>query len=178
MSTISIDLDSYLIDKKVIELVPEALARRYQLIPLFKIGNTLTVAMADPHNILALDEVRHKTGCEVEPVVSNGIQIKRSIDQYYGVSGPIEEIVKESAEEGSEPSGAEEAPAIRLLNLIMAQAIREDVSDIHIEPDEKDLKTRYRIDGVLHEVNSLPKDLQSAIISRIKVMGKHGHCPE
>lgn len=171
MSTISIDLDSYLIDKKVIELIPEVLARRYQLIPLFKIGNTLTVAMADPHNILALDEVRHKTGCEVEPVVSNEIQIKRSIDQYYGVSGPIEEIIKESAEKGSEPSGAEEAPAIRLLNLIMAQAIREDVSDIHIEPDEKDLKTRYRIDGVLREVNSLPKNLQSAIISRIKVMG-------
>jgi len=171
MSTIHLDLDSYLIDKNAIELVSESLARRYQMIPLFKIGNTLTVAMADPHNILALDEVRHKTGCEVEPIVSTEIQIKRAIDQYYGVSGPIEEIVKECTEEGPEPSGAEEAPAIRLLDLIMAQAIRDGVSDIHIEPDEKGLKTRYRIDGVLHEVNSLPKNLQSAIISRIKVMG-------
>jgi type IV pilus assembly protein PilB len=171
MSIPHVDLDSYLIDKKVIELVPETLARRYQLIPLFKIGNTLTVAMADPHNILALDEVRVKTGCEVEPIVSTDIQIKRAIDQYYGVSGSIEEIVKGFDEQGPEPLGAEESPATRLLNLIMAQAIRDGVSDIHLEPDEKSLQTRYRIDGVLHEVNSLPKNLQSAIISRIKVMG-------
>lgn len=171
MSSPHVDLDSYLIDKKVIELVPEGLARRYQLIPLFKIGNTLTVAMADPHNILALDEVGHRTGCEVEPVVTTDIQIKRAIDQYYGVSGSIEEIIRECAENGPDPLGAEEAPAIRLLNLIMAQAIRDGVSDIHFEPDEKSLQTRYRIDGVLHEVSSLPKNLQSPIISRIKVMG-------
>lgn len=170
MSTPHVDLDSYLIDEKLIELVPESLARRYQLIPLFKIGNTLTVAMADPHNILALDEVRLKTGCEVESVTSTEDQIKRAIDQYYGVSSSIKEIVNGLAEEGPEPLGTE-APAIRLLNLIMAQAIRDGASDIHVEPDETTLRTRYRIDGVLHEVSSLPKNLQSAIISRIKVMG-------
>jgi len=172
MSTAHVDLDSYLIEGKVIDLVPESLARRYQLIPLFKIGNALTVAMADPHNIHALDEVMLKTGCEVEPVVSTEIQIRRAIDQYYGVGGSIEEIVKGFAEEGPEPlETGEEAPAIKLLNLVMAKAIRDGASDIHLEPNEKGVYTRYRIDGVLHEVSSLPKNIQSAIISRVKVMG-------
>jgi type IV pilus assembly protein PilB len=171
MSTTHVDLDSYLIDEKVLDLVPESLARRYQLIPLFKIGNTLTVAMADPHNIHALDEVMLKTGCEVEPVVSSDVQIRKAIDEYYGVSGSIEEIVKGFAEQGPESLGPEQAPAVKLLDLIIAKAIREGVSDIHLEPDEKGVHTRYRIDGVLHEVSSLPKNLQSAIISRVKVMG-------
>lgn len=171
MPTAHVDLDSYLIDGKVIDLVPESLAQRYELIPLFKIGNTLTVAMADPHNIHALDEVMLKTGCEVEPVVSTEVQIRRAIDQYYGVSGSIEEIVKGFAEEGPEPLGTGDAPVIRLVDLLMAKAIRDGASDIHLEPDEKGVCTRYRIDGVLHAVGSLPKNLQSAIISRIKVMG-------
>ena len=171
MSATYVDLDSYLIDEKVIELVPKSLAQRYQLIPLFKIGNTLTVAMADPHNIPALDEVGLKTGCEVEPLVSTDIQIKTAIHRYYGVRDSIKEIVSELSEEGPEPSGAEEAPAIRLLNLIMTQAIQDGASDIHLEPDRNSLRTRYRIDGVLHEVNSLPKHLQASIISRVKIMG-------
>jgi len=171
MSTAHVDLDNYLIDGKVIGLVPKSLAQRYQMIPLFKIDNTLTVAMADPHNIHALDEVMLKTGCEVEPVISTEVQIRRAIDQYYGVGDSIEEIVKGFAEEGPETSGTEEAPAIKLLDLVMAKAIRDGASDIHLEPDEKGVYIRYRIDGVLHEVGSLPKNIQSAIISRVKVMG-------
>jgi type IV pilus assembly protein PilB len=171
MSTAHIDLDSYLIDGKVIDLVPESLARRYQLIPLFKISNTLTVAMADPHNIHALDEVMLKTGCEVDPVISTEVQIRRALDQYYGVSGSIKDIIKGFAEEGPESFGTGEAPAIKLLDLIIAKAIRDGASDIHLEPDEKCVHTRYRIDGVLHEVSSLPKSFQSAVISRVKVMG-------
>jgi len=171
MSEIYVDLDTYLIDEKLIELVPESLARRYQLIPLFKIGNTLTLAMADPHNIFVLDEVGLKTGCEVEAVVSTDIQLKTAINRYYGVRDSIKEIVKGFTEEASKPSGVKEAPAIKLLNLIMAQAIRDGASDIHLEPDENSLRTRYRIDGLLHEVSPIPKNLQSAIISRVKVMG-------
>jgi type IV pilus assembly protein PilB len=171
MSATYVDLDSYLIDEKVVDLVPKSLAERYQLIPLFKIGNTLTVAMADPHNISALDEVGLKTGCEVEPLVSTGIQIKTAIHRYYGIRDSIKEIVEELAEGGPEPSVAKDAPAIRLLNLIMIQAIQDGASDIHLEPDQNSLRTRYRIDGVLHEVNSLPKHLQSALISRVKIMG-------
>jgi len=171
MFTTQIDLDSYLIDVKVIDLVPESLARRYQLIPLFKIGNSLTLAMADPHNIHALDEVMLKTGCEVETVASTEVQIKKAIDQYYGVSDSIKDMVNGFAEEGREPLGTEEGPAIKLVDLVMVRAIRDGASDIHIEPDEKGVRTRYRIDGVLHESGSLPTNLQSAIISRIKVMG-------
>ncbi|MCK5232951.1 MAG: Flp pilus assembly complex ATPase component TadA, partial [Desulfobulbaceae bacterium] len=171
MSAIYVDLDSYLIDEKLIELVPESMARRYQLIPLFKIGNTLTLAMADPNNIFALDEVELKTGCEVESVVSTDIQLKTAINRYYGVRDSIKEIIKGFTEEASKPSGVKEAPAIKLLNLIMAQAIRDGASDIHLEPDENSLRTRYRIDGLLHEVSPIPKDLQSAIISRVKIMG-------
>ena len=171
MSTPDVDLDSYLIDEKIIELVPEKLARHYQLIPLFRIGNTLTVAMADPHNVFALDEVRLKTGCEVEPAVTTEIQIKRAIDRYYGLSDTINEIVDGFAEEGLEPLGAEEAPAVKLLDLIMAKAIRDGASDIHLEPDQNRLRTRYRVDGVLREVSSIPKNLESPIISRVKVIG-------
>jgi len=171
MSSIYVDLDNYLIDEKLIKLVPENLVRRYQLIPLFKIGDTLTLAMADPHNIFALDEVRLKTGCEVEAVVSTDIQVKTAINRYYGVKGSIKDIIKGFVKEASKPSGVKEAPAIKLLNLIMGQAIRDGASDIHLEPDEHSLRTRYRIDGLLHEVSSIPKDLQSAIISRVKVMG-------
>lgn len=171
MSATYVDLDSYLIDEKVIDLVPKSLAQRYQLIPLFKIGNILTVAMVDPHNIPALDEVGLKTGCEVEPLVSTDIQIKTAIHRYYGVRDSIKEIVREFTEEGPEPSGAEEAPAIRLLNLIMTQAVQDGASDIHIEPDRNTLRVRYRIDGILHEVNSLPRHLQASIISRVKIMG-------
>ncbi|MDY6863940.1 MAG: GspE/PulE family protein [Thermodesulfobacteriota bacterium] len=166
-----VDLESYLIDEKIIKMVPESLARRYQLIPLFKIGNTLTVAMADHQDIFALDEVRLNTGCEVEPVVSTDIQIKAAIDRYYGVSDSIKEIIKELAEKGTGHLESEEAPAIRLLNLIIARAIKDGVSDIHLESDENSMRIRYRIDGVLHEVTHLPKDIQSAIISRVKVMG-------
>lgn len=171
MSTPQVDLDSYLIDKKVIDLISESMARHYQLVPLFRIGNVLTVAMADPHNIHALDEVRLKTGCDVEPVVSTETQIKRAIDQYYGVRDSVKEIIEEFAEEGPESSGAEEAPAIRLLNLVLSQAVWDGASDVHLEPDQDSLRIRYRIDGVLHEAISLPKDLKSAIISRVKVMG-------
>lgn len=171
MSAIYVDLDTYLIDEKLIELVPESLARRYQLMPLFKIGNTLTLAMADPHNIFALDEVELKTGCEVESVVSTDTQLKTAINRYYGVRDSIKEIINGFTEEASKPSGIKEAPAIKLLNLIMAQAIRDGASDIHLEPDENCLRTRYRIDGLLHEVSPIPKDLQSAIISRVKIMG-------
>ncbi|NQT69297.1 MAG: type II/IV secretion system protein [Desulfobacteraceae bacterium] len=171
MSTIYVDLDNYLIDEKLIKLVPESLVRRYQLMPLFKIDDTLTLAMADPNNIFALDEVRLKTGCEVEAVVSTDIQVKTAINRYYGVKGSIKDIIEGFVEEASKPSGVKEAPAIKLLNLIMGQAIRDGASDIHLEPDEHSLRTRYRIDGLLHEVSSIPKDLQSAIISRVKVMG-------
>ncbi|MCX5902989.1 MAG: GspE/PulE family protein [Proteobacteria bacterium] len=172
-----VNLDNYIIDPKVISLIPESLARSGLIIPLFKIGSTLTIAMADPLNVKAIDEARRKAGCEVDMAVSTEEQIRRAIDSYFGLSSSIEDIVKEAIEgdlkvtvEGAGMEAGLEAPIIRLANLIIFQAVRDNASDIHFEPDEHKLGVRYRIDGILHETVSPPKHLQAALISRVKIM--------
>lgn len=177
------DLSDYLIDASVIKLVPESLAHKYKLIPLFKIEETLTVAMADPRDINALDQVRLQSKCEVEPVLATETAIKNAIDQYYSVGAGVEEVIKQMDEVKSKAKDrviskeelariAEDAPVIKLVNLIFIQAVKDKASDIHIEPEEKLLRVRYRIDGVLHEGVKPPKSLEAAITSRIKVLAK------
>jgi len=177
-----VDLDTYLIDQKTISLLPEDLARRHQMIPLFKIGNVLTVAMTHPLNLFAIDKAKLKTGCEIEAVISTEEKLNRALDQCYGISGSLEDVVREisgkEVKAVSERAGEvkitedeKEAPIIRLLNLVILQGVREKASDIHIEPGEKNLRIRYRIDGILLETSSPPKYLQPTIISRIKVLG-------
>ena len=177
------DLSDYLIDASVIKLVPEQLAQRYKLIPIFKIGQTLTVAMTSPQDINAIDQVRLTSKCEVEPVLATETAIKNAIDHYYGVSGGVEEVIKQMDESRKAAKDkalskeelaklAEGAPVIKLVNLIIVQAVKDKTSDIHVEPDEKVLRVRYRIDGILHEGPKPPKDLEAAIISRIKVLSK------
>lgn len=175
-----VELDTYLISPKVIDLVPEDLARKHELIPILKIGNRLTCAMVDPWNVFALDEVRAKTNLVVEPAVTTPAELKKAFDQYYGVKGSIEEVVKAINEKELEGGQAvlslkpedegEEPVVIKLVNLIIMKAIKEGASDIHIEPEEAVLKVRFRVDGILHEDTAPPKHLQSAVISRIKIM--------
>jgi len=177
-----IELGNYLIDPKIVELVPEALARKYMAIGVLKIGNRLTCAMVDPWNIFALDELRMKTNLIIEPAVATEAEIKKSLDQYYGVKGSMEDLIKTldidkfGIKEGEEVDTkklqviTEEPVVIKLVNLIVVKAVKEGASDIHIEPEENVLKTRFRVDGMLHEVSSPPKHLQSAIASRIKIM--------
>jgi type IV pilus assembly protein PilB len=172
-----VNLDNYIIDPKTVALIPESLARACQIMPLFRIANTLTIAMSDPLNVKAIDEARRKAGCEVDTAVSTEDQIRRSIDSYYGIASSIDSIVKEALEgdlkvtvEGLEGTGEVDAPIIRLVNLIIFQAVRDNASDIHIEPDEDRMRIRYRIDGILHETVAPPKHLQASLISRIKVM--------
>ena len=182
-----IDLVDYLIEEDTIKLVPQDLAKKYCVIPLFKVGNTLTLAMADPTNVVAIDEVHHKCGLEIDPVLSIGAHIISAIDQYYGVSGDMDKIIGgideedlskmieklESMEDVKDASNlAEEAPLIRLVNLLIVQAVKDKASDIHIEPEEKMLRIRFRIDGVLYEMPSPPKYLMNGIISRIKILSK------
>lgn len=179
-----IDFSQYVIDPKAIELVPENLVRKYFLIPLFKIGQTLTVAMTDPMDIFAMDELRLRTNCEIEAVVVSERDLIREIDQYYGTKGTMDEIVKTidkdklGLKDDVEPElrvleeMVEDAPVVKLVNLMLTEAIRAGASDIHIEPDENMLRTRYRVDGVLHEVNSPPKNLQSAVVSRVKILSR------
>ena len=176
-----VELTNYLIDPKIIELVPEALARKYEAIPVLKIGNRLTCAMVDPWNVFAIDEIRMKTGLMVEPAVATEGEIKKALEEHYGARGTLEEViqsidetklgVKEGKELGlKELEGIVKEPiVIKLVNLMILQALRERASDSHIEPEQDTLKTRFRVDGILHEVASPPKHLQSAIISRIKI---------
>ena len=177
-----IDFSNYILDPKVVDILPENFCRKNMIVPVFKIGGTLTIAMVDPLDIFVLDEVRLKTGCEVESVVVPEKDLIRTFDQYYGARGTMDDIVKSidkdklQEKEGGEPDLealqglVEEAPIVKLVNLLITEAVKAGASDIHIEPDELLLGTRYRVDGVLYEVTSPPKDLQSAIISRIKIL--------
>ncbi|UCD54781.1 MAG: Flp pilus assembly complex ATPase component TadA [Candidatus Omnitrophota bacterium] len=178
------ELDNYLIDQKVIDLVPEALARKYELIPVLKIGNRLTCAMLDPWNVFALDEMRMKTNFTVEPAIATASEIKKALNQYYGAKGTMEDLIKTIDERklgiknGEEVDTkklqdiVEEPVVIKLVNLIIMKAVQQGASDIHIEPEEEEIKLRLRVDGMLHEEPSPPKYLQSAIASRIKIMAK------
>jgi len=177
-----IELANTLIDPKTIELVPESLARKYELIPVLKIGDRLTCAMVDPWNVFALDELRIKTQFTVEPAVATEGEIRRALDEHYGAQGTIEELIrsidekkpglKEDRELGAkELEGIVQEPVvIKLVNLLIVKAVQEGASDIHIEPEEETLRTRVRIDGMLREVPSPPKHLHSAIVSRIKIL--------
>ena len=168
-----VDLDNYALDPKVIELVPEKMARAYLALPIFKIGNALTVAMADPLNVIAVDDLRSKTGCEIETVISTEEKIVRCLENYYRMDESITQLISDASQDdsegGADAAAATEAPMIKLANLIIQQAVRDGASDVHIEPGEDDVKVRYRIDGVLQEIKTVPKTLQEAIASRFKV---------
>jgi len=171
----SIDLSSYLIKPEVIQLVPEPLARKHTMIPVFRIGDTLTVATDDPLNVFAIDELHLKTKCDIKTVVASEESIRQAIDQYYGASGTITEVaqaIEQAALPRKDEDAAEEAPIIRLVNLLIMQAVKERASDIHLEPGDGVLRTRVRIDGVLREINGPPAHLHSAMVSRIKVLAK------
>jgi len=189
-----VDLDTYLIDENIVKTIPEDLARRHTLIPLFKIGNTLTVAMPDPLNLLALDEVKNKVKNDVEIAIGTEKKIKRAIEQHYGAAATVFESTLQQMAQGSvgglpqestdyrkthdlvmkdvRPGAMEDASAARVLDLVMIQAIRDRASDIHFEPDEKNLRIRVRIDGFLYESLTLPKPIQPAITSRIKILAE------
>ena len=182
MGVLYVDLENYLVDPQAIALVPESLATKSVLIPLFRIGNTLTVAMVNPQDVLVIDELRQKTRCDIEPCVATSKAIHNAIDQYYGVSGSLEEVIKEIDQEKlaqeAQKKGrtaeqiAEEAPIIKLVNMLIFQAMHDKASDIHIEPAETLLRIRYRIDGVLHQVATTPLELQPPITSRVKILSK------
>ncbi|NWF91283.1 MAG: Flp pilus assembly complex ATPase component TadA [Syntrophaceae bacterium] len=187
-----VDLDTYLIDEKVIEMIPEEIVRRHTVIPLFKIGETLTIAMDNPLNIIALDEIRNKVKTDLEIAVSTETKIKKAIDQHYGAASPIVENTLQQFLGGStggpspvsqdyrkthdlvvkevQPGTVEDAA--RMFDLIMIQAIRDRASDIHLEPDERGLRVRFRIDGFLYESLSLPKQVHPSITSRIKILAE------
>jgi type IV pilus assembly protein PilB len=189
-----VDLDTYLIDETVVKTISEEMARRHMLIPLFKIGSALTVAMTNPLNLLALDELRNKVKTDVEIAISTEKKIRKAIEQHYGATAAALENTLQHLMKGSmapSPQGpsdykktydlavkeiptgpVDEAPAARMLDLVMIQAIRDRASDIHFEPDEKALRVRFRIDGFLYESLTLPKPIHPALTSRIKILAE------
>lgn len=183
-----INLARYKVDTDVIKLIPKKIAKNYRIIPISKMGTTLTIAMADPLNVFAIDDLKTLTGFKVNPIITTEHDIKEAIDQYYGESAyaAIEKIVDdmkdqdeitllESGVEVSADSGdilrmTQEAPVVKITNLLLNEAVRLRASDILIEPLERELRVRYRVDGILQEGKRPPKILHSAIISRLKVM--------
>ncbi|MFP4496671.1 MAG: type IV-A pilus assembly ATPase PilB [Vulcanimicrobiota bacterium] len=184
-----VDLDEFDLPPELARSIPEHLAQRYKVIPVAQKENKLTLAMVDPLNVLAIDDIRLITGFDIEPVIATEESINKSINQQYGVTdlAEVQETVKDisatdfgpmEVEEDSEEEIAldklkemvDEAPIVRVVNLIISQAITDKASDIHIEPGAKDVRVRYRVDGVLHEVMTPPKHIQAPMISRIKIM--------
>ncbi|MFA5097018.1 MAG: GspE/PulE family protein [Candidatus Margulisiibacteriota bacterium] len=169
-----IDLSTYTIDQAAVDLVPALVSQKYGLIPLFKVGSALTVAMAQPNNILALDELRTITGLDVSVVRSDLKQIEEAIAEYYGISGVVEEVVKEYkttvGEAKPKKTQEETAPIVKLVNVILNSAVSQGASDIHIEPEAKHVRVRLRIDGVLHEETTMPSYMIGPIASRVKVL--------
>src|SRR5215510_8928099 len=215
----SVNLELFQIDASVLRLIPQEVAQKYSVLPLSRVGSTLTLAMVDPTNVFAMDDIKFMTGLNVEPVVVAEASIQTAIARYYSTSREIELAsvgtdvsVKENGSKGSNGSGAitkddlvsldsldfdtghaedvevledneeidlstlsrmsEDAPVVRLVNVLLVDSLRRGASDIHVEPYEKELRIRFRIDGVLYDVMHPPLKMRDALISRVKIMSK------
>jgi type IV pilus assembly protein PilB len=175
-----VDLTEYPVDSSAVALVPMQVLRRYEVLPIGRDGDRLMVAMADPRDVLAIDDVRAAVRMQVRPVVAERSDLLAAIGRFVRSDGELSElttaIVEENGQSGSdlvpfasEPS-EDDAPIVRFVNLLISQAITDKASDIHIEPGERELHVRYRIDGVLHEMQRAPKNVQNGVISRLKIM--------
>src|SRR5204863_292509 len=183
----SINLKEFDIDPEVVRLVPKEVAEKHQCIPVNRAGASLILAMSDPSNIYAIDDIKFLTGYNIEVVVASEQAIKEALEKYYAEKGPSYDEVMEGFDENEiavdhdeggitdisdlEKSAAD-APVVKLVNLILLDAIKKGASDIHVEPYEKDFRVRYRVDGVLYEVMKPPMKLKMAIISRLKIMAE------
>jgi len=214
----SVNLELFQVDEHVLQLIPQEVAQKYSVLPLSRVGASLTLAMVDPTNVFAMDDIKFMTGLNVEPVVVAEASIQQAIAKYYGTSREIElssisvdEVAFESAN-GKRSNGgithadlvsldsiefdtdrsedvevledneeidlatlsriSEDAPVVRLVNVLLVDALRRGASDIHIEPYEKELRIRFRIDGVLYDVMRPPLKMRDALISRVKIMSK------
>jgi type IV pilus assembly protein PilB len=175
-----VDLGEIKIDQSAVAMVPEAVARRHFLIPIAFERGKLVIAMADPANVVAVDDIRAISKREVRQVVATRADVVAAINRYYRLESAAETLVEEAAadlgkaEEALEAQlatgGADDAPIIKLVNLLITQAVNDRASDIHIEPEEHGVRVRYRIDGVLHEVMRPPKSVQAGMSSRLKIM--------
>jgi type IV pilus assembly protein PilB len=174
LGTPRVDLTTYVLEPDVVRLVPDRVVRQYKLIPLFKIGNVITIAMVDPLDIVALDEVKQATGLEVDVVVSTEAQIGEAVEKHFPLGGGgLDQLIREQVprlglDTATRPE--EDGPVIRFVNALIQQAVREGASDLHIEPDESNLRVRLRVDGVLRDASLQSKAIHPSVTARIKVM--------
>jgi type IV pilus assembly protein PilB len=186
----AINLSYFEIDPAVIKLIPYETAKRYQILPLSRVGASLTIAMVDPTNVFAMDDIKFMTGFNIEPVVASESSIVEGIDKAYGTSKEEElesvmqsmndidaaDVEVQSEEQELElkelEKAADEAPIVKLVNLVLTDAVKRGASDIHMEPYEKEFRVRFRIDGVLQSIMNPPLKLKDAITSRLKIMAK------
>ncbi len=186
LGALFVELDSYLIDPQVVSLLPEKFCREHQVIPVGEENGALILAMANPADVVAIDRARLMTGREIKPAIAPPPEIERIINTYFGGRKSIAEVLKEAeGKEGlsSEEESAEieigqlralgeEAPIIQAVNMFILQAIRAGASDIHLEPQDKEVRIRFRIDGILHDITSTSSRLHPALVSRIKILSR------
>ncbi|TKR23199.1 type II secretion system protein GspE [Cellulomonas hominis] len=176
-----VDLDEYQVDRAAVSMVPAALCRRYTVLPVGFQDGALVLATADPGNVVAVDDVRTVSGMAVLPIVATYENLSRAIERFCRADGEMEDLSSAFEEEHQSQQAEvdlsnignaveDDAPIVRYVNLLVTQAISDRASDIHIEPTEHDLRVRYRIDGVLHEMQRSPKQIQGGVISRVKIM--------
>ncbi len=181
----SINIDEFEIESAVIQLIPEDVASKHTVIPVNRAGSTLILATSDPSNIYALDDIKFLTGYNIQAVVASEEAIRRAIDKYYDQSTSLEDVMgdfddsdidlvqgEDELDIADLARASEDAPVVKLVNLILTDAVKKEASDIHVEPYEKSFRVRYRIDGVLYEAMKPPMKLRNAIISRIKIMSE------
>jgi type IV pilus assembly protein PilB len=172
-----VDLNAVTVDPAAAALVPEPLARRYAALPIGFEEDALIVAMADPANVLAIDDIRALTGREVIPRVATRSDVERAIGGVAGLEDSVSDLAEFAADDDIEAqdlasveAATEDAPVVKLVNMLISKAAADRASDIHIEPTERDLRVRYRIDGVLHEIMRTPRSIMNAVVSRLKIM--------
>ncbi|MCH8938776.1 MAG: type IV-A pilus assembly ATPase PilB [Gemmatimonadetes bacterium] len=178
----AVDLSRFEVDEKIIKLVPAEVALKHSVLPLKRDGRSLTVAMAEPGNMQIVDDLKFITRCDIVPVIAGEFTLRTAIEKYYeqtdaqlesllaGMGDDDLEIVEEEEEEDLSATLADDAPVVKLINGLLADAVRRGASDIHIEPFETELRVRYRIDGALMEVMKPPIKLKAALTSRVKIM--------
>jgi type IV pilus assembly protein PilB len=175
-----VELLEYPVDPSAIALVPATLCRRHEVLPISRKGDTVLVAMADPGDVVALDDVRATCGLKVTVTAVDRADLHAAIDRFHRADGELTSLSTAFAEESTtgdarpdavdNADAGEDAPIVRFVNLLISQAIQDLASDIHIEPGERELRVRYRIDGVLHQMQTAPKGIQAGVISRLKIM--------
>jgi type IV pilus assembly protein PilB len=180
----AVDLSNFDVDKASVDLLPSDVATKFSAVPIRKVGRTLTLAMADPLNLYAIDDIKFIVGLEVQPVVAAESAIKKTIDRFYGSTNALNEIMKDMEDGGgielvddeeeveNALDGAEDAPVIKYVNSLLAEAVTRRASDIHIEPFEKMIRVRLRQDGALYELPSPPLRMKNPITSRLKLMAE------